>query len=140
VAVEGVLYYLLATGGLLAFCCLGLTLEVHGKLSSLSSDGFVRVFAAAALLVIAGAGLKAWTYTCECVLRKDELQARLKLLEATARVAEKSMQCSSEIARATVEGAKAHSYRRENSCADTFKLSGEITFASPVAERKTKQD
>jgi hypothetical protein len=108
-AEKGVISFLLGTGVLLAFYGLTLKIQVHGKpLAQLSTGEFVAVFAMASILMVAGAGIRAWTYTSEYTLRRDQLRAKLKVLEATAGVAEKGMQASSGIAQANAEIAMAN--------------------------------
>jgi hypothetical protein len=107
-AEKGVIPYLLGTGVLLAFFALSLKIEIGGKpISNLSTGEFVTVFVVAGLLVVGGASLRAWTYSSEHALRRDELQTRLKVLEAAAGVAERGMEASTNIAQANAEIAKA---------------------------------
>ncbi len=87
---------------------MGLKIEVFAHpIASLTTGEFVTVSIVGGLLILVGAGLRAWTYTSEFTLRKNELEVRLKVLEATAGVAEKGMQTSSDIAMANADIAKA---------------------------------
>jgi hypothetical protein len=107
-AEKGVIPYLLGAGVLLAFYGLTLKVEVSGRpISNLSTGEFVTVFVVAGILIVGGAALRAWTYTSEHALRRDELQTRLKVLEAAAGVAERGMEASANIAQANADIAKA---------------------------------
>ncbi len=136
VAERGVISFLLSTGVLLAFYGLSLKIEVHGKaVAQLTTGEFVAVFVMASLLMIAGASMRAWTYTCEYALRRDELRVRLKVLEATAEVAEKGMQASSGIAKANADIATANAeiVRANTEIAQAQIKAGTETAASAVS-------
>lgn len=121
-AERGVIPYLLGTGVLLAFYGLTLKIEINGKpISSLSTGEFVTVFVVAGIFVLGGAGLRAWTYTSEHTLRRDELQTRLKVLEAAAGVAERGMEASTNIAQANADIAKAQLSSATNAIEEAVK-------------------
>ena len=100
IAERGVIPFLLGAGVVLVFFCLVLRVNFSKDhpLASLTTGEFIAVFVVGGLLVIAGAGLRAWTYAREFTLRKDDLTVRLRILEATAGLAEKGMKASSDIA------------------------------------------
>lgn len=105
---RGVIPYLLATGTTLAFLCVGLKIEVHGKpLASLSAQEFIAALIVSGVILLAGAGIRAWSFTSEQALKREELQFRSQALHAAASVAEKGLQSSSEIALANAKIAEA---------------------------------
>ena len=139
IAEKGVIPFLLGTGVLLAFYGLSLKIEVHGKpLANLSTGEFIAVFVMASLLMMAGASLRAWTYTSEHALRKAELRVKLKVLEATAGVAEKGMQASSGIAQANanIAVANAEIVRANTDIAKAQLKAGADTTATAVNSMK----